>query len=124
MFNGIQFLGTPETATDRRHALEWSALSDRIKQVDADGAPATLQPLTLEQFENADVLRFSDGENDGADWLALYLLPDGRYVIAAAGCDCSGWDCQAGGWAVVSESLPDLVRWGMTEEVRQRLGFT
>lgn len=112
-------LATPTTWTDASHHRRPSGL----KQIGADGRTVDLQPLTLEQFMNADVLRFSDGENDGADWVALYLLPDGRYVITSAGCDYSGWDCQSWGWAVASNSLRGLVRYGMTEEARQRLGL-
>lgn len=146
VIKGMQFLDSGRSLTgnhvrrgDRMESLlcsalatpaPWADASPRdgrrrplgIKQIDASGAVVDLQPLALDQFENADVLRFSDGDDESVDWLALYLLPDGRYVLTSAGRRYTGWE-ESVGWAVASESLRGLVRWGMTEEARQRLGF-
>ncbi len=38
------------------------------------------------------VLASEEGENDGRDWAALFLMRDGRYCFLEAGCDYTGWD--------------------------------
>lgn len=45
----------------------------------------------------AEVLGADDGENDGADWIGLFKLRDGRYLFLHAGCDYTGWGCQENG---------------------------
>lgn len=69
------------------------------------------------------VLKASPGENDGPSWLMVGKLKDGRFFILDAGCDYTGWDCQAGGDASVAQSLAELIRMGMTNEHRERLGY-
>lgn len=43
------------------------------------------------------VFASSEGERDEEDWLAVLRLIDGRWCVLRAGCDYTGWDCQAGG---------------------------
>lgn len=69
------------------------------------------------------VLAHDEGENDGPSWMMAGVLNDGRYFFLEAGCDYTGWDCQAGGDAQVADTLPNLIRFGMTEEARERLEF-
>ena len=71
----------------------------------------------------AEVLKESQGENDGDSWMMVGKLSDGRFFFLDAWCDYTGWDCQAGGDAQVADTLENLVRFGMTEEARDRLGF-
>lgn len=71
-----------------------------------------------------EVLSADEGENDGPSWMMAGVLNDGRYFFLDAGCDYTGWDCQAGGDAQVADTLPNLIRFGMTEEARERLEFT
>lgn len=52
----------------------------------------------------AEVLWHVDGENDEADWAALMRAKDGRYWFVAAWCDYTGWGCQDGGTASVTDS--------------------
>jgi hypothetical protein len=40
----------------------------------------------------ADVIAAVEGENDGADWVAVVRLRDGRFGYVTAGCDYTGWD--------------------------------
>lgn len=40
----------------------------------------------------AEVLALSEGENDGANWLCVGRLKDGRWFALDAGCDYTGWD--------------------------------
>lgn len=39
----------------------------------------------------SEILKQSDGENDGPDWCFLFQLRDGRYAYLQAGCDYTGW---------------------------------
>lgn len=72
----------------------------------------------------AEVLAASEGENDGPDWKMAGRLTDGRFFILRAGCDYTGWDCQAGGDSELADSLDILIRWRMTDDDRARLGYT
>jgi hypothetical protein len=70
-----------------------------------------------------EILGMSDGENDGPPWLLVLKLKDGRFAYIEAGCNYTGWDCQAGGTAHVADTLEQLIRFGLTEEARDRLGY-
>lgn len=71
----------------------------------------------------AQIIAAVNGENDEDDWLGLFLLKDGRYLVASGGCDYTGWDCQAGNSLVVAPTLQDAIRFGLGESERARLGF-
>jgi len=38
-----------------------------------------------------EILALVEGENDGADWVGVFKLADGRYLSISAGCDYTGW---------------------------------
>lgn len=38
------------------------------------------------------IIAQEEGEHDGANWVGLYLLKDGRYATVEGGCDYTGWD--------------------------------
>lgn len=63
----------------------------------------------------------SPGENDGPSWQIVGLLNDGRCFFIEAGCDYTGWDCHSSGSAWVADDLASILRWGMTDEARERL---
>jgi hypothetical protein len=47
------------------------------------------------EFSRSDVKEIVAAVNGGydeLDWLGVFLLNDGRYAIAAGGCDYTGWD--------------------------------
>jgi len=71
-----------------------------------------------------EVIASVEGENDGPSWVALVRLRDGRYCRMAAGCDFTGWDCQASGnlefYATREELLSPLA---ITKEEASRLGI-
>jgi hypothetical protein len=71
-----------------------------------------------------EVIAISEGENDERPWLCAGLLKDGRWFFLEAGCDYTGWDCQAGGCALVATTRPELEKFCITEEQRTRLGIT
>src|SRR5262245_39586798 len=82
---------------------------------------ATCSEATFNLGDVDEVLAADAGENDGAEWVAVVKLTDGRYAYLEAGCDYTGWDCQAGGSVWVSEDLHNLWRFGVTEGTRTRL---
>ncbi len=75
-------------------------------------------------FDREDVVELggvSCGENDGAEWIAFGRLKDGRWFFLSAGCDYTGWDCQAGGRSVCAETRELLEARAMTVEERLRM---
>ncbi len=46
------------------------------------------------------------------DWQKAFEYA-GRYFYLAAGCDYTGWDCQASGYVEVSMDLERLIRLGI-----------
>lgn len=72
----------------------------------------------------ADVVAAEEGENEGEYWLLVARLNDGRFGYVRAGCDYTGWDCQAGGDSAIRPTLEDLLRWELTSQDRRRIGMT
>jgi hypothetical protein len=70
----------------------------------------------------SEIIAAANGENDGDAWVGLFLLSDGRYLIAEGSCDYTGWDCQAGNHLAVASTLDDGIAFGLTPEQRKRLG--
>jgi hypothetical protein len=52
-----------------------------------------------------------EGENDSYDWLLLVELKGGGFGALRAGCDYTGWDCQAGGDSGIFETLEQTRNW-------------
>lgn len=87
--------------------------------------PTAQQHYNLSAFTREDVKEItgmSEGENDGANWLIYGQLKDGRWFFLSAGCDYTGWDCQASGVATIAKSKTEIERFGMGTEDRERLG--
>lgn len=85
-----------------------------------------------EAFRYADDFKIDDvkeihgaieGENDGDDWIIWGELKDGRWFSLSAGCDYTGWDCQAGGNSHTASSREEIVRMGMVAGTRKRFGL-
>lgn len=100
----------------------------------ASAQGATSPPQRVPGFEGSDapfdlpdvarVIAHSEGENDGPDWVAVVELNDGRFGVVQAGCDYTGWDCRAGGFAWVAGSLDAIVQFGLGDQERSRLGLS
>lgn len=75
--------------------------------------------FTLDDVEK--LLAADPGENDGAYWVAIVVLKDGRFAYIRAGCDYTGWDCQSWGEAFVSGSFTRLWQYGVDEFEKTRL---
>ncbi|MEK5166186.1 hypothetical protein NYE69_28175 [Paenibacillus sp. FSL R5-0527] len=97
---------------------------------EAAGAPEVVQfaksvftaPFNREDV--AEIIAISDGKNDGPNWIGVFRLKDGRFGTVDAGCDYTGWDCQQWGSAEVAGSLEEIIRFGLTNEQRERLGLS
>lgn len=40
----------------------------------------------------AEIIAAIEGERDQGDWLGVFRLKDGRFLLACGGCDYTGWD--------------------------------
>lgn len=73
--------------------------------------------------EVASVLSSDDGENDGDPWVAVFRLLNGKFMFLTAGCDYTGWDCQAGGDSIIRDDMHTLIYNDIGEYDRKRLGY-
>lgn len=94
---------------------------DGTIQVVPPGAPVDSGGVSREMV--TEIIAAVNGENDGKDWVGLFLLIDGRYLVAEGGCDYTGWDCQAGNSLCVAGSLVDAIKYGLNAEQQSRLGI-
>lgn len=85
------------------------------------GTSISTEPFGLEDVST--IIGYSAGERDERDWIVMGQLKDGRFFSVVAGCDYTGWDCQAGGHSNVALTLEDIIRFGLTPEERERLGL-
>lgn len=89
--------------------------------------PILDDPVSAAPFDRADVkqiIALENGENDEEDWIALFELHDGRFAYLQAGCCTTGWEAYGGGFAHVAGDLDRLIRFGMGQEPRRRLGLS
>lgn len=84
--------------------------------------PPPADPFGMEDI--AEILAADPGEPDGREWMCALKLIDGRYAYIQAGCDYTGWDCQADGSAWVASDRDSLIRWALTDPARHRLGLS
>lgn len=77
--------------------------------------------LTFKREDVATILLAREGENDGAEWIFVGILKDGRYATVIAGCDYTGWECQANN---IGDVYPDRATMlaGVGDEIRDLLG--
>lgn len=68
----------------------------------------------------AEVLASVKGENDGANWVAILRLQDGRYAYLTAWCDYTGWGCREGGESATSNTFEGIAQ-HLTDDDRSRL---
>ena len=81
---------------------------------------------SIETFSREDVVEICgqiEGENDESDWVVWGQLKDGRWFVARGGCDHTGWDCQASNSGDVAASKDGIIRFGMSNDERDRFGL-
>jgi hypothetical protein len=79
---------------------------------------------TFTREDVAEIFGIEEGERDGDEWIVYGKLQDGRYFIARGGCDYTGWDCRASNSGDVANNLPDLIRYGMSDDERSRFNVS
>lgn len=82
------------------------------------------RPRILNERDVKRIIGMVDGMNDEESWVGVFELHDGRFVSISAGCDYTGWGCQEGGSSQVAASEEEIIRFGLTDEERERLGIT
>lgn len=69
-----------------------------------------------------EIIACEEGENEEKDWIGIFKMRDGKFLVLQAGCDATGWDCQAGGSYVAYDTLEEaLSPLSLTQEFRERL---
>ncbi len=68
-----------------------------------------------------EIIAAVNGENDADEWIGVFKLKDGRYLVACGSCDYTGWDCQASNCLQVAKSLEDILEYGLTPQQKERL---
>jgi hypothetical protein len=75
-------------------------------------------------FARVDVTKLfyvDPGERDAQPWRCAGRLKDKRYFYLEAGCDYTGWDCQAFGWAKVALNRKTFLAMCVPEVVRDQV---
>lgn len=105
---------------ERLDSYDWREAFAYAKPTRVIGATCSDAPFRREDVR--EILAAREGENDELPWIGIFRLTDGRFVYLEAGCDFTGWDCQADGFAQVGDTLEQLVRFGVGQQSRRRLG--
>lgn len=78
-------------------------------------------PVTRELVKEIKFLRL--GANEDQNWFLVGFLEDGRWFSLDAGCDYTGWDCQAWGKCWVANTEEEILQHGITNEQRLEFGL-
>lgn len=121
----------PELADyDWEKAFEYAGVEERADWMSRDGTPNVSCMLGwsgdasgFTREDVAEIIAMSPGENDGPNWIGFFRLRDGRFAFLSAGCDYIGWDCRASGNAIVGPDRESMIRLGIGENDRDRLGL-
>lgn len=117
---------------DRLNEYDWKeafGAAGKEKDTALNELPVCVQfaePVSTEPFDREDVaeiIAISDGEKDSENWLGVFRLKDGRYAMIDAGCDYTGWGCREWGTAEVCRTLNEMIRYGLSDGQRRRLGL-
>lgn len=84
------------------------------------GSKTPIHGFTREDV--AEVFGKKEGQNDGDPWRCWGRLNDGRFFYLEAGCDYTGWDCQADGSTAVASTKEECWKMCLTDEARQIFG--
>lgn len=67
------------------------------------------------------IMGMYEGENDESNWLIYGKLKDDRWFHIEAGCDYTGWDCQANGTSTVAKTRWEMEHFGIAESELKRM---
>jgi hypothetical protein len=109
----------PELDTyDWRNAFSYAA--------NPEPAAPTIQvncaTIYVDEVEKIKFMRL--GANDERNWWLVGQVKDGRWFSLDAGCDYTGWDCQAWGKCWVANTEEEILQFGITNEQRLEFGLT
>lgn len=77
-------------------------------EINDEDREISLAPFTIEDID--EVIFAFQGEPDGAAWVAIVHLDDGRYGYVSAECDSKGWETlDAKGFSKVANSFQEIV---------------
>lgn len=118
------------TLADMRQDCDWAQVfadksygnTDKTVSVAPPNSSVSPEPMTRDDVE--EIVALVNGDNDGPDWLGVFRLRDGRFLVASGCCDYTGWDCQAGNSLIVCASLADVIQFGLTDAEKLRLELT
>ena len=91
--------------------------------VDQAGNPTTRQVRAFQFDDIAQIVALSNGDNDGPSWLGLFETHDNCYLYVEAGCDYTGWDCQANASAEWHTDLEQAKAMIPQENRKRLLGY-
>lgn len=104
---------------------DWSSAFDEansdVRRSHPTDKSVSINPINIGDIET--ILAWDLGANDEEDWLLMGLAKDGRAFMMSAGCDYTGWDCQASGTMTVAANPIQLMAFGMTTEESNRLAL-
>src|SRR5262245_40809954 len=91
------------------------------KQTDSIPDHSDIDTTPPNRSDVSGILAAVNGENDEDEWIGVFKLKDGRYLIASGSCDYTGWDCRAGNSLQVARTLDDVLQYGLTDRQKERL---
>jgi hypothetical protein len=94
------------------------------KTTDVCPPGSSVDPTPPMREDVVEIIAMVDGEKDEADWVGVFRLKDGRFLLAYGGCDYTGWDCRAQNFLEVAASLDDLLTYGCDQQQLDRLGLS
>lgn len=121
----IKEIDLPDLLTD----YDWSEVFGEGDGGNCDGPIQVVPPganvasTGVSRAMVAEVIASVNGYNDGDQWIGLFRMTDGRFLVAEGGCDYTGWECRAGNSLCVAASLADAVKYGLNPEQQARLGI-
>lgn len=117
------------TIKDLQSSYDWAEVfgegdggnTDRTVSETPPGS--SVSTALVSRADVTEIIAAVNGENDGQSWVGLFLMQDGRYLIASGSCDYTGWDCREGNSLTVAATKEDAIRFGLDEGERARLGI-
>lgn len=119
--NNVYFHEKKHAASSISESYDWK---EAFKYSNGKSLDDNTPDFPFQMAHISKILYIEEGENDGPSWIIMVKLKGGMYGFLSAGCDYTGWDCQAGGQSYVSKSKQKLIRFGLGEDDRKRFGIS
>lgn len=109
--------------SDWAHVFADASCDNVDKTIHVVPPGSSVSDAVVSRSDVSQIIAAVNGENDEDDWLGVFLLKDGRFLIAGGGCDYTGWDCRAGNHLAVAKDMDDVLQFGLDDRQKKRLGF-